>query len=121
MKLATLLGAFAGHKLDEGHARLVRHGHLPEREILTGAGPVALKIPRVRDRKPGADKTTFTPSILPRNLRKAKSVEEPLPWVSTLLSATQHMAGREAASAMAPRPRGRCSGASRTASRRPPA
>jgi putative transposase len=35
----------------------------------------------VRDRKPGADKITFTPSILPRYLRKAKSVEEVLPWL----------------------------------------
>jgi hypothetical protein len=24
-----------------GAARLVRHGHLPEREIMTGVGPVA--------------------------------------------------------------------------------
>jgi hypothetical protein len=28
---------------------LVRHGHLPEREIMTGIGPVAVR-PRVRDR-----------------------------------------------------------------------
>ncbi|HBG96010.1 MAG TPA: IS256 family transposase [Chromatiaceae bacterium] len=80
-ELATLLAAFADHKLEDGRARLVRHGHLPEREILTGIGPVAVKVPRVRDRKPGADKITFTPSILPRYLRKAKSVEELLPWL----------------------------------------
>jgi len=71
-ELATLLGAFAGHKLEDGRARLVRHGHLPEREILTGVGPVAVKVPRVRDRKPGADKISFTPSILPRYLRKGE-------------------------------------------------
>ena len=40
-----------------------------------------VKVPRVRDRKPGEDKITFTPSILPRYLRKAKSVEELLPWL----------------------------------------
>jgi hypothetical protein len=28
----------------------VRHGHLPEREIMTGIGPVAVRAPRVRDR-----------------------------------------------------------------------
>jgi len=42
---------------------------------------VPVKVPRVRDRKPGEDKITFTPSILPRYLRKAKSVEELLPWL----------------------------------------
>jgi len=40
-----------------------------------------VKVPRVRDRKPGDNKITFTPSILPRYLRKAKSVEELLPWL----------------------------------------
>ena len=40
-----------------------------------------MTVPRIRDRKPGADKITFTPSILPRYLRKAKSVEEVLPWL----------------------------------------
>jgi len=35
----------------------------------------------VRDREPGDDRITFTPSILPRYLRKAKSVEELLPWL----------------------------------------
>jgi hypothetical protein len=29
------------------YARLVRHGHLREREVMTGIGPV--KVPRVRD------------------------------------------------------------------------
>ena len=35
---------------ENGHHRLVRHGHLPEREIMTGIGPVAVRCPRVRDR-----------------------------------------------------------------------
>jgi hypothetical protein len=38
---------------DDGRRRLVRHGHLPEREIMTGIGPVAVRCPRVRDRTPG--------------------------------------------------------------------
>ena len=80
-ELATLPAAFAADKLADGRARLVRHGHLPAREVLTGVGPVAVKVPRVRDRKPGADKITFTSRILPRYLRKAKSVEELLPWL----------------------------------------
>ncbi|MBK1635785.1 IS256 family transposase [Rhodovulum adriaticum] len=80
-ELAALLAAFTEDRLEDGRARLVRHGYLPEREILTGVGPVTVKVPRVRDRKPGDDKITFTPSILPRYLRKARSVEELLPWL----------------------------------------
>lgn len=80
-ELAALMAGFAEDKLEDGRARLVRHGHLPEREVLTGIGPVAVKVPRVRDRGPGEDRITFTPSILPRYLRKARSVEELLPWL----------------------------------------
>ena len=35
-ELSTLLSAFAEDKLEDGRARLVRHGHLPERDVLTG-------------------------------------------------------------------------------------
>jgi putative transposase len=80
-ELAALLAAFSSDKLADGRARLVRHGTLPEREVLTGIGPVAVKVPRLRDRGADEDKISFTPSILPRYLRKAKSVEELLPWL----------------------------------------
>jgi transposase-like protein len=80
-EIATLMAAFSGEWLEGGRARLVRHGHLPEREVMTGIGPVAVKVPRVRDRGVGEDKVTFTASILRRYLRRAKSVEEPLPWL----------------------------------------
>ncbi len=80
-ELAALLERHAAERLEDGRARLVRHGHLPEREVLTGIGPVAVKVPRVRDRGAGADRISFTPSILPRYLRKTKSVEELLPWL----------------------------------------
>lgn len=79
--LAVLLERHAADRLEDGRARLVRHGHLPEREVLTGIGPVPVKVPRVRDRGAGEDRISFTPSILPRYLRKTKSVAELLPWL----------------------------------------
>ena len=80
-ELGALLAQFASETTPDGHARLVRHGHLPEREIMTGVGPVPVKVPRVRDRGDQAEKVRFTSSILPPYLRKAKSVEELLPWL----------------------------------------
>jgi putative transposase len=44
-------------KIEAGLSRVVRHGHLPEREVMTGIGPVVVRQPRVRDRglpMPGA-------------------------------------------------------------------
>ncbi len=80
-ELDALMSAFSGERLEDGRARLVRHGHLPEREVMTGIGPVPVQVPRVRDRGAVEYKITFTPGILPRYLRKAKSVEELLPWL----------------------------------------
>jgi putative transposase len=40
---------------DEGRQRLVRHGFLPEREVITGIGKVAVQVPRVRDRGANPD------------------------------------------------------------------
>ena len=57
--------------------------HLPERSAQTGIGPVAVRRPRIRDRQPeaGGGQIRFTSSILPPYLRRAKSVEELLPWL----------------------------------------
>ena len=68
---------------DNGRRRVVRHGYLPERDIQTGIGAVEVKAPRVRDRDPEAPggRIDFTSSILPRYLRRSKSVEELLPWL----------------------------------------
>ncbi len=66
-----------------GRRRVVRHGYLPEREIQTGIGAVRVTAPRVRDRDreaPGG-RIHFTSSILPRYLRRTKSIEELLPWL----------------------------------------
>jgi putative transposase len=66
---------------ETGRQLVVRNGSLPEREILTGIGPVAVRQPRVRDKRHPADREIFTPGILPRYLRKTKSIEELIPWL----------------------------------------
>ena len=66
----------------QGRRRLVRNGHAPERHIQTGIGPVAVSRPRVRDRGDGASAPIrFTSAILPPYLRRARNVEELLPWL----------------------------------------
>jgi hypothetical protein len=50
-EVADFLERYADLKTEAGHQRVVRHGHLPEREIMTGIGPVAVRQPRVRDRE----------------------------------------------------------------------
>ncbi len=83
MEVAAFIAAHSHLSDGAGRRRVVRHGHLPEREIQTGIGPVAVRCPRVRDRGgvSGGDKIRFTSAILPRYLRRSKSIEELLPWL----------------------------------------
>ncbi len=66
---------------EHGRKQVVRNGHLPERTILTGIGPVAVRQPRVRDRRPVEERELFSSKILPPYLRKTKSLEELIPWL----------------------------------------
>jgi putative transposase len=67
----------------EGHRLVVRNGHLPEREIQTGIGPVKVRQPRVNDKRIDEDgrRMQFTSAILPKYLRKTRSIEELIPWL----------------------------------------
>jgi len=81
-EVAGFLAKHAECKTEDGHQRVVRHGHLPEREVMTGIGPVAVRQPRVRDRGVAADdprRIRFSPSILPPYMRRSKSIETLLP------------------------------------------
>ena len=81
-EVADFLGKHTGLKTADGHQRVVRHGHLPEREVMTGIGPVTVRQPRVRDREAtagDAGRIRFSPSILPPYMRRSKSIETLLP------------------------------------------
>jgi len=79
-EVAALLSCHADKLSDDGRQRLVRHGHLPKREIMTGIGPVAVRCPRVRDRVgEGAERIRFSSAILPPYARRSKSLEVLIP------------------------------------------
>ena len=81
-EVEAFVAAHADLSDENGRRRVVRHGYQPEREVQTGIGAVAVRRPRVRDRHPDAGgRIRFTSSILPPYLRRAKSVEELLPWL----------------------------------------
>jgi transposase-like protein len=70
------------HLCDEnGNRLLVKNGYLPEREILTGLGPISVKVPRVRDLSACEPKRTFSSMIVPTYLRKIQRVEDLVPFL----------------------------------------
>ena len=79
-EVAAFLDGHTDERTDDGRRRLVRHGHLPEREIMTGIGPVAVRAPRVRDRAGlGAERIRFSSALLPPYARRSKSLEALIP------------------------------------------
>jgi putative transposase len=67
---------FHKDRRDENGQRLVvRNGHLPEREIVSGIGPIKVRQPRVRHRDGGR----FSSAILPRFMRRTPSVDALIP------------------------------------------
>ena len=77
-EVAEFVGRHRELRDERARQRIVRNGYQPERTIQTGIGDVPVKAPRVRDRE-GTIK--FSSNILPRYLRRTKSIEELLPWL----------------------------------------
>src|SRR5271169_3513990 len=73
------LARFAGDRAEDGRAAVVRNGFQPEREILTGLGPVDVRIPKARSRAEAA--AVFHSRLVPPYVRRAKSVDAVLPWL----------------------------------------
>jgi transposase-like protein len=78
----AFLAAMQDERLGDGRARVVRHGHGPERTIHTGIGPVAVKRAKLRDRAAATsaeERITFTSAILPKWARRTKTLDALLP------------------------------------------
>lgn len=80
-EVAEFLAKHIDLKTASGLSRVVRHGHLPAREVMTGIGPVGVRQPRVRDRGAADDagRIRFMPAILPPYARRSRSLEVLIP------------------------------------------
>ena len=73
------LSAFEEEKLPDGRRRMVRNGHLPERQILTGIGAVDVRVPKARSRS--GSQEPFRSSLVPPYVRRSASVDAAVPWL----------------------------------------
>ena len=78
-ELATLLEQYTNVKTLTGKQAVVHNGYLPERDVLTGAGPVTVQVPKVRDRSGAGVK--FNSAVVPPYVRKSPRVSAALPWL----------------------------------------
>lgn len=78
-ELAQLLEQYENVKTITGSRAVVRNGFLPEREVLTAVGPVAVKVPKVRDRSGVGVK--FNSGLVPPYVRRSARISAALPWL----------------------------------------
>ena len=81
-EVAAYVVAFADQRDENGHRLVVRNGYHQPREVLTAAGAVQVKAPRVNDRRVDPDsgeRQRFSSAILPAWARKSPQMSEVLP------------------------------------------
>ena len=81
-EVAAYVAAHADQVDEQGHRLVVRNGYHAEREVTTAAGAVAVRQPRVNDKRideVSGERRRFTSAILPAWARKSPRVAEVLP------------------------------------------
>lgn len=78
-ELEEFLSTMGARRDEQGRAAVVRNGYQPEREILSGIGPVRVKMPKVRSRD--EEPAVFRSKIVPRYVRRARALDVALPWL----------------------------------------
>jgi putative transposase len=81
-EVAAYIEAHSGELDESGHRLVVRNGYHVEREVTTAAGAVAVRAPRVNDKRVDertGERRRFSSAILPAWSRKSPKVAEVLP------------------------------------------
>lgn len=82
MEVDEFLAQYTERRDAGGNRLVVRNGYQPAREILTGAGRLAVEQPRVRDNSSQKEnRVRFSSKVLPPYLRRSKSIDELIPWL----------------------------------------
>jgi transposase-like protein len=81
-EVAAYIAAHAGEIDERGHRLVVRNGHAVPRQVLTSAGAVEVRAPRVNDKRVDevtGERRRYASAILPAWCRRSPKVTEVLP------------------------------------------
>jgi transposase-like protein len=81
-EVAAYIAAYVGELDERGRRLVVRNGHADERQVLTSAGAVGVRAPRVNDKRVDeitGERRRFSSAILPAWCRKSPKITEVLP------------------------------------------
>lgn len=75
-EVAEYIEVHAKIRDENGHRKIVRNGHLPQRELVTGIGAIKVSQPRINDKR---EEERFTSKILPPFMRRVPSIDALIP------------------------------------------
>ena len=78
-EIEAFTASYANVVTQEGRQTVVRNGYLPERDIQTAAGPISVRVPKVRDRSGSGIK--FNSQLAPPWVRRSPAISVALPWI----------------------------------------
>lgn len=81
-EVEAYIAQFADQREDNGRRLVVRNGYHQPREVLTSAGAIEVKAPRVNDKRideSTGERQRFSSAILPPWCRKTPKINEVLP------------------------------------------
>lgn len=78
-EITDYLAHFTDEVSESGHRHMVRNGYLPARTLQTSLGDLPIHVPRTRDRS--GQGRVFHSLLLPPYLKRAKHMDELLPWL----------------------------------------
>jgi putative transposase len=82
MEVADYIEEHKEKRDGEGRRLAVRNGYMPERDLVTGIGPLSFRQPRVDDRElDELGEERFSSQILPKYLRRVPSVDNLIPFL----------------------------------------
>ncbi len=79
VEIQSMLAEYDNVRTLAGQQAVVRNGYLPQREVLTAVGPVAVRVPKVRDRSGQGVK--FNSALVPPYVRRSQRISAALPWL----------------------------------------
>ncbi len=70
---------YEDQKTADGRRRVVRSGHHPERQIITGVGKVSVEVPKIRSRE--GESASFQSLLVPPYIRRTATLDAAIPWL----------------------------------------
>ncbi len=75
----ALMRQYDDQRTADGRQRVVRSGHHPEREVITGVGKVSVEVPNIRSREGTPE--SFQSLLVPPYIRRTATLDAAIPWL----------------------------------------